>query len=269
MKKEKETIWGRIIFVIPASMLLYVLYLLIDFFLAFLFNILLESHIIVSETVSCFLVGMLLLKLHEKTEGKLIGYLEGSFLIWIVLNLTTILKQEILLKKIYWAQIGKYQMFLFLIVLLLTSYMFIKVKYKQSKLRDVMTVITLLLFTYSVYWFATMPLHIAFSMDIQFAAIILCVPLTIFFLIIEYISKRRNKWKLFIYYLGMSCIGGILLYFYKIPELTNKYGFVGEGTYLDYLFNEMEGYVVAHSVFGIAIIFGVLLSKMIFMCKEK
>ena len=24
----------------------------------------------------------------------------------------------------------------------------------------------------------------------------------------------------------MSCIGGILLYFYKIPELTNKYGFV-------------------------------------------
>ena len=68
---------------------------------------------VLEDIMSFYIVGMLVLKLHQKTEGKLVGYLESSFWIWIVL---------------IWINVRTYPMIIFWFVLLITGILYQKVK---------------------------------------------------------------------------------------------------------------------------------------------
>lgn len=220
---DKKQFVIKILFAIPTSILAYGVYRLLNYLVFelityiywvdiwwktehFLYNILIGifAAYFFAEVLSWF---------HQKTNDKLVGYLESCFLVWLFIMWGMVSNSQYYLIIIESKVLEICLLIICLAVMVIVSLLRKKNRYcfpKEWKMRNVLIIITLSFWVYS--WI----LLVLYFMIDKLAYVITGILFTFCFVAFHRISKEKYLWKITrVYALAMSVvmiISGIYIY---------------------------------------------------------
>lgn len=200
---------------------------------------------VLEDIMSFYIIGMLVLKLHQKTEGKLVGYLESSFLIWIVL---------------IWINVRTYPMIIFWFVLLITGILYQKVK----KINSIFYSIIFFILCYS--WYLNFLVVISLIIEYIPALIVTFILYLLLFSVMGYKKKRQFQRDFFIIYGIWGCIEVIGLLTGIGQELLNDFAKLGVEAIL-YMLEDVP-FILIYLSFGFAFLIGELIAWILHIGRE-
>ncbi|MBD5545083.1 MAG: hypothetical protein HDR01_12835 [Lachnospiraceae bacterium] len=254
---------------IPASLSAYVIYRLVN---VVLLEIIVQLFIapnlwemdnicfdILMEILGGFCFAILLQNFHQKTKGMLIGYMEAVFLLWIPVLWIGLNGNSKWINTFHNAASEKWLLPVFLFILIAVS-----LYYKKNKSpRKTKTGLLLLgiMFSYGIYYVLILCISIANFSNFELALIISSIIFSIFFFVIQQLSKGKIIKQLLMAYAVF--LSGLLLLcgIYIAQEWNIGSPVLNQKDYLEELIKDMVPNLEMYFAYGFSIAAGGILAQ--------
>ena len=281
MKRKEETRVKRIpdcrkqkmiyiLLAIPAGLLAYGIYRLIHIvFLGIIVQLFIAPNLwemnnlffdILVEILSGYCFVVLLRSFQRKTKGILIGYMEAGFLLWIPLLWKGVYENSKWINTFHGIEREKWLLPIFLLLMIAVSIYYKKKKNEAARKTNMRLPFFLVIFSFGIYYAVILCISIANFFDFQLALIISCSIFSIYFFVLQQLSKEKLIRRLLLAYVVF--LSGLLLLcsIYIVQEWKIGSHILSQKDYLGKLIKDMVPNLEMYFAYGISILTGGILS---------